>query len=729
MNSIPAVIDLVLLGGGHSHALFLKMWAMNPIKGVRVSLISDVTHTPYSGMLPAHIGGVYDYDQSHIDLRSLANFAGCEYIKAEAQALDATNKTIKLKDRADFSFDLLSLNIGSFPNLSHIKTLEKSLIPVKPVSNFLKQWDRVKESKDISSLCLIGAGAGGVELSLWMEKVLGSRIDIHIVQKNKNIMPTHHPKVRAILKSVLDKQGIHVHLEEEGIEFNGTELICKSGKKIQTDEVFGVTNASAPPWLLDSGLDVNEKGFIKIKKTLQSVSHSHIFAVGDIAHMAQHPREKTGVFAVRMAKPLYENIKRLILEEDLKDYIPQKNYLNLIGTADGKAVASRRFLASHGNYWWKLKDSIDLKFMAKFQNLEGMMDDSPSAPILKEAKFLDEKQKLKCLGCGAKVGGSILSRALGRIKSEEPDKKNEGVITDWRTLEDAAVLSIPNKKIVTSLDYFPALFNDPFLLGRLAALHSFSDTFAMGADPHSCLLQAQVPMMKDSLMEETLYQLVKGVFFEINKMPASLLGGHTTEGPLAIGLQVNGVLDKPIFKKTQSAGDKIILTKSLGTGVLFAAQMQGKTKGRWIDDAIETMLSSNQKAAQILSSVGCSAMTDVTGFGFLGHLNEMLAGASIGASISLDSLPCLDGALPMIEQKIKSSLYEQNENLSLGRIQGKVSTPLAKLGHDPQTSGGLLAFVSPEKESEALKKLKSSGYKNACTVGEIVEGTDSITLL
>ena len=729
MEMTPAVLDLVLLGGGHSHALFLKMWAMNPIKGVRVSLICDVTHTPYSGMLPAHIGGVYDYDQSHIDLRSLASFANCQYIKAAASGLDLKSKTISLEDRPDFHFDLLSINIGSFPNLEHIKTNDVPIIPIKPVSPFLNEWQKIKADSSISSLSIIGAGAGGVELSLWMKKVLGPEVEIHLIQKNKTIMPTHHPRVRKILHSILQKRGIHLHLQEEGIEFTGKELICHSGLKVKTDRVFGVTNASPPSWLKNSGLERNEKGFIKIKPTLQTFSDPTVFAVGDIAHMVKHPREKTGVFAVRMATPLFENIRRMIFEESLKDYIPQKNYLNLIGTADGKAVASRRFLASHGSTWWNLKDKIDLKFMAKFQGLEGMMDDSTGEPLLKEAKFLNEKKKMKCLGCGAKVGGSILSKALGRIKSEEPQVKIEGVITDWRTLEDAAVLSIPNQKIVTSLDYFPALFDDPFLLGRLAALHSFSDCFAMGADPHSCLLQAQVPMMKDSLMEETLYQLVKGVFYEINKMPASLLGGHTTEGPLGVGLQVNGVIDKPIFKKTQSAGDKLILTKPLGTGVLFAAQMQGKTKGRWIDDAIETMLTSNQKAAQILASTGCSAMTDVTGFGLLGHLNEMLSGDEVGAQVYLDSLPCLDGSLAMTEQKIKSSLYEQNENLSLGRIQGKVSSTLARLGHDPQTSGGLLAVVSADQENEALKQLHTAGYQHACTIGEIIKDTNSINLL
>ena len=734
MNKIPAVIDLVLVGGGHSHALFLKMWAMNPVAGVRVLLISDVTHTPYSGMLPAHIGGVYSFDESHIDLRSLAMYAGAEIVVAEVRGIDPQKKAVHLVNRPDIRYDYLSINIGSSPDFSNVSGKSKNIIPIKPVTKFLNKWEEIKEfvkTGEVKSLGVIGAGAGGVELCLWMRAVLGSKIEIHLVQKADKILPGHNSQVRKILIKLLKSKKIHIHVSETMIDCDDVKLICKSGLEIKVDRIIGVTNAKAPEWPREAGLDTNEKGFINVKSTLQSTSHESIFAAGDIAHIFEHPRAKTGVFAVRMAKPLYDNIKRSILGQQLSNYTPQKYYLNLIGTGDGKAVASRRFLASHGQIWWKLKDSIDRKFMNKLNNL-GPMADSDVIPDIKldEARVLNEKQALKCLGCGAKVGGSVLSRSLGRIKKEEVEPEIEGIVTDWRTLEDGAVFSVQGKSIVSSIDYFPALFDDPYLLGRVATLHAFSDSFAMGADPHSCLLQAQVPMMKDELMEETLYQMVKGVFYEINKMPARLLGGHTTEGILGIGLQVNGTLTDIYNKKGMCEGDKLVLTKPLGIGILFAAQMQAKTKGRWIDDAIATMLSSNQTASRLAIKHGVSAMTDVTGFGLLGHLHEMLVpGSKLDVKVNLDSLPILDGAIQMSEAKIKSSLFDQNKMLSYESLKGKTTGSLALLGHDPQTSGGLLCFVKQENESAFLSDLKASGYHSAETIGSVVRGTNQIELL
>jgi len=204
-----------------------------------------------------------------------------------------------------------------------------------------------------------------------------------------------------------------------------------------------------------------------------------------------------------------------------------------------------------------------------------------------------------------------------------------------------------------------------------------------------------------------------------------LVGGHTTEGSeLAVGLACNGLVceDRILRKSGMKPSEVLILTKALGTGTLFAAEMRSKAQGRWIDGAVESMLLSNQMAAQLFLEWGATACTDVTGFGLVGHLLEMVRASQVGVELDLDAIPALEGAIEMISQEITSSLHSQNFQFS-ARIRNSPrgqNSPSYQLLFDPQTAGGLLAAVPADRAKDCLKALHSSGYLDSQIIGCVV---------
>ena len=395
----PIVKDLVFIGGGHSHAIALKMFGIKPLPGIRLTLISDVSHTPYSGMLPGHIAGFYNYDEAHIDLRTLAKFAGARFKSDRAVDLDLTNNRVICANSSPIPFDILSIDIGSTPETISVRGAAELAIPAKPVPQFLQHWNRLLEeasqsSQNSLSLAIVGGGAGGVELALAMQARLHpiyQNLEIHLFQRGAEIMPQHNRYVRRNLQAILSRRSAQLHLGEtvcaleklpEKYQHKSLPeiqdklekeilVICNSGLTVECDRVFWVTHASAPKWLAESGLSTDPAGFIQVKDTLQSLSHPHIFASGDIATNPRHPRPKAGVFAVRQGKPLFDNLQRFFLGKPLKPYKPQKQLLALIGTGTGEAIASRGSLGlGPSRLLWCWKDWIDRKFMAKFSDLQ-----------------------------------------------------------------------------------------------------------------------------------------------------------------------------------------------------------------------------------------------------------------------------------------------------------------------------------------------------------------------
>jgi selenide, water dikinase len=390
---LPLYKNLVLVGGGHSHAIALKNFGMNPMPGVRLTLITEVTDTPYSGMLPGYVAGLYGFEDCHIDLGPLAQFAQTRMIVDRAVGIDLERNQVLLREGSPIAFDLLSLDIGSQPSVLTVPGAVEHAIAVKPISRFLKAWDEMvveigEKPERAVRVAIVGGGAGGVELAfniqarLWqLFEAAGrstSQLELHVLHRGDRLLPERHPGVGRAVERLLRRRGVKIHLNESVVEVGADRLRCESGLEVSCDpcgicgaaRVFWVTQAAAAPWLKESGLATDERGFVWVNDRLQSVSHEQVFAAGDVATMVGQVRPKAGVFAVRQGQPLAENLRRVVLGEPLRAFVPQKDYLILLGTGD------RRALASRGALWlppyrllWNWKDGIDRKFMDQFRNL------------------------------------------------------------------------------------------------------------------------------------------------------------------------------------------------------------------------------------------------------------------------------------------------------------------------------------------------------------------------
>src|SRR5688572_18311893 len=369
------------------------MFGMDPVPGMRVTLISKDSVAPYSGMLPGLIAGHYTHDEAHIDLRKLCRFAKAQFYRDEISGLDLQNKRVLCQDRPPVAFDLLSINVGSTPRAHDVPGAAKFTVPVKPVDHFLTRWPKLIEEIRASKaehirIAIVGGGAGGVELALSTQHRLhaelpgkAAALEFHLVTDTESLLPTHNRRVQAKFARILRERRVQVHLDHRVIAVEPKLLLCKPGQPVPFDICFWVTTAAAPAWIAKSGLAVDGRGFAAVNETLQSNSHEFVFAAGDVAGVAEHPRPKSGVFAVRQGKPLAENLRRALRGDAPQPFKPQGQFLSLISTGNAYAVASRGPFACEGEWVWRWKDYIDRKWMRKYQELPAMEGRAPRAPV------------------------------------------------------------------------------------------------------------------------------------------------------------------------------------------------------------------------------------------------------------------------------------------------------------------------------------------------------------
>jgi selenide,water dikinase len=492
-DTTPVARDIVLVGGGHSHVGVLRHFAMHPPAGVRITLICRDTHTPYSGMLPGYIAGHYSFDEVHIDLRRLCDFAGARFIRDEVTGLDRATQRVLCRSRPSLAYDRVSINIGSTPHMGSIPGARDHAVPVKPIHRFDEHWrdllTRLAQHQGPFHLAVVGGGAGGVELLLAMQHRLQSDsrhrdLRFALFQAGDDILPGHNPRVRRYFRQLLARRGIDLHTGERITRVKPNYLYA-GDRSFPADAVLWVTQAGGADWLRDTDLPLDAAGFIRVNEYLHSPADEHVFAAGDIATMTHAPRAKAGVFAVRQAGPLARNLMRSLAGRPLKSWWPQKQFLALISTGDRFAVASRGPFSLRGHWMWRWKDHIDRRFMALYQDLPAMPPaPAPQLPDLAlpaaQAAQMRAAGGMRCGGCGAKVGGDILTRALARMQPVQ----NDDVLAGLDSPDDAAIMKPPaGRKLVQTVDFFPAFIDDPWLFGAIAANHCLGDLYAMGAEP------------------------------------------------------------------------------------------------------------------------------------------------------------------------------------------------------------------------------------------------------
>jgi len=709
---IPLTRDLVLIGGGHTHALVLRKWAMNPLAGVRVTLINPGPTAAYSGMLPGFVAGHYTRDELDIDLVRLAQIAGARFIGGAVSGIDVGARTIEVPDRGLISYDVCALDIGITSDMPKLEGFAEHGSPAKPLGAFAAKWDRFRETAQSPRVAIIGGGVAGAELAMAMAHALRDRDPRVTLLDRSRILTDLNPRARHLMQQQLKRNGVTVIEEAEVTRLTEGAVHLADGKTIAADFITGAAGARPHSW--QDLIDVEtQDGFISVNPVLQSTDPA-LFAVGDCAHMRQHPRPKAGVYAVRQAPVLFNNLRAALSGNDLYPYKPQRDYLKLVSLGRKAALAEKFGTALAGGLLWRWKDHIDRKFMTQFDDLKPM-----GAPDLPRTRALDvgtvQGGKPMCGGCGAKVGRGALNRVL-----QAPNVSRD----DVRTVpgDDAAMLVMDGVRQVITTDHLRALVADPVRMARIAAHHALGDIWAMGAAPQAATATLILPRMSATLQERTLTEIMAAAGSVMTDAGAQIVGGHTSLGlELTVGFTVTGLCEHdPITIGGGQAGDALILTKPIGTGVVMAAAMAGAAKGADVIRALEAMEQGQGAASAILKDA--RAMTDVTGFGLAGHLANICAASGVGAVVQAGAVPVLPGALRLAEAGQQSSLFDDNRS-GAGRVTGDLTGPRGDLLFDPQTAGGLLAAVSPERAKDCVAALKEAGYTEAAIIGHLREGS------
>lgn len=714
--NVPLTRDLVLVGGGHTHALVLKRWGMDPLPGARLTVIDPGHATAYSGMLPGFVAGHYDRDELDIDLVKLSRHAGARFIRGAADAIDLDNRTVSVDGRPPIHFDVLSLDVGAHSALAGIDGFDDRAVAAKPLGPFASAWTEYLESPDPTgrrrSVVVLGGGIAGVELSLAMAHQVAAdgapSADIHLFEQSDQLMTGLTGLQRRALEAALHRSDVGVETGRSVTRFAGDRIEFDTGEAVSADFIVSAAGARAHGWLARSGL-ANVDGFVSVDPHLRSSTDPSVFAVGDCAHMAYAPREKAGVFAVRQAPVLFENLKSALAGGPLKSFRPQSDYLKLVSTGRKSAIALKYGLAIGGDWLWRLKDRIDRRFMRRLSEFPEMDRAVLPARAAEGVQEIMESHPPLCGGCGAKVDRAVLTAALPDGLSSEMD--------------DAAVMEQGDHYQVLSTDHLRGFSDDPWMVAKTAAVHALGDIWAMGVEPKSALASIILPEMSADLQQRTITEIMAAASSVFADADASIVGGHTSVGAeLTIGFTVAGECKKqPITLTGAQAGDLLVLTKPIGVGIILAAEMAIRARGEWVMAALDQMTDSLGKASAVLAEPA-NAMTDVTGFGLAGHLLNMLQASGVGAEIVAEDIPVLPGATELLAEGVRPSLWGRNRAAVANHVHENAPCDVI---YDPQTSGGLLAAVPASRIEAVLAEFHNRG-EPIWQIGQLVEGPPSI---
>ena len=694
---------------------------MSPLPGVRLTVVLDRPDAVYSGMVPGFVAGAYRAPELEIDAVPLARRAGARVILSAASGLEVGARRLLVEDRPPVAYDVVSFDVGSTVRGLELPGVREHALATRPIRSFVDELDAFLQRggrERPARVAVVGGGAAGVELAFTLHARMAGACEMHLVTEAESVLQGASSAMRRRAERALSDRGIRVTTGTRVAAVTGDGLQLDGGRSLAAERVIWAAGAAPIPLLANLGLPVTESGFLRVRESLQVVGDDDVFAVGDCAVLDAHawvPR--AGVYAVRQGPVLDANLRARLSAKPLQNYRPQRDFLSLLTLGGDRALGGKWGLAFEGRGVFRLKDWIDRRFMNRFQVLAENGSDAADFPT-PESMGMEE---MACGGCAAKVGAGGLARVLERLGPVAEDAR---IRVGLGAPDDAAAFETSSGDVLlATVDGFRAFTDDPWLVGRVAAQNAASDVDATGGVARHALAWVTVPDGPGA--EEALYQVMAGVRRELDARRISLLGGHSTVGPeLMVGLAVLGDLSPEqmlLAKAGLQAGDRLILTKPLGTGVALAADMQGRFAGTHLQAVHAAMLGGNAVASQLAREHGAHAVTDVSGFGLAVHLGEMLEASGVGAVLDLDRVPALPGASGALARGLRSTFHSQNVAAAL-RVWGAVETDAAgaALLVDPQTSGGLLIGVEAGAEAALVDSLVAAGDRGACAIGQVV---------
>lgn len=344
----------------------------------------------------------------------------------------------------------------------------------------------------------------------------------------------------------------------------------------------------------------------------------------------------------------------------------------------------------------------------------------------KEVRLTDY---VESAGCASKINQNDLKKALAGL----PVIDDENVLVSADTCDDAGIYKMSDRMaLVQSVDVFTPNVDDPYTFGQIAAANSVSDIYAMGGKPQTALSIIGFPI--DRLDHEVMNQILKGGIDKLQEAGVVVIGGHSIkDNEVKFGFAVTGTIhpDHIITNDKAKVGDVLILTKPLGTGVISFANQLGKAFPFNMAAISRSMTELNKAAAEVMIEMGVTTATDVTGFGLLGHLAEMVSQSGVTAEVYVDCVPVFDDVLDFIAMEMISGAVERNREYAARCVSkdAQVSAEWESVLYDPQTSGGLLMAVKEEKKEETLSCLKEKGVESAEAVGKVVARSEGEIIL
>lgn len=380
---------VVLLGVGHTHAQVVRQWARRAPAGARLTCVSNFPTATYSGMLPGVLSGQYEPARMRIELPALCRQAGAELLVGDVTAIDVPGRRLCFRDgpesHAELPWDLLSVGIGSVPERGEARWDEQTL-PIKPMQTFLPRLldrlERLRRQVAAGELAfsrqrplrvtIVGGGAGGLEIAFCLPARLRRELgnvatELTLVDAHDELGSPFSPRTARLIRQTLDERGVLLRLGARvSSAANGcVELV--SGEAWPADLTLWATGATAPPLLASAGLPIDDRGFLLTDRTLRSTAGAPVFAVGDAGTIHSERLPKAGVYAVRQAPILWENLCRLLADRPPIPYRPQRRFLKLLNTGDGRAILDYGPLGIHARWCWWWKDRIDRRFVRQYQ--------------------------------------------------------------------------------------------------------------------------------------------------------------------------------------------------------------------------------------------------------------------------------------------------------------------------------------------------------------------------
>lgn len=386
----PAETRLLLVGAGHVHLEILRRLALEPPPDFETTIISLEERHFYSGMTPGYLAGQYTAAEITSDVRAIARRAGARCLIGCAAGLDPATRQVALRDGRTLAYDLVSFNIGSLLAGSDGPTaaLAERIKPLHRVDRLKQRLDALahRDRAQPARIVVIGAGAGGVEIAFAAAAALdrsGQAREITIVERGRRILNGYGEPFQRLAERALRARGIAVRLGVGATAVAADQVVLEGEGRLPSDLTVWLTGPQGAPFLAASGLPVEPRGFLWIEDTLRSVADPRVFAVGDCGTFTQFPAvAKSGVYAVREAPILWHNLLAAARGQPLTRYRPQRSFLSILNTANGRALLRYKGLRSWSRWAWWLKDRIDRGFMRKYQQLEMPAEGEPSSAAL-----------------------------------------------------------------------------------------------------------------------------------------------------------------------------------------------------------------------------------------------------------------------------------------------------------------------------------------------------------